>query len=589
MSQQQLATPHAARDEDPDDPHAHTVSAENNTNNVIVYNHDNLAIPNTTTSLTGIPRHTSHLKNAMANHDGGARPKEQRKRKNSSNDKVCKKHSHHKHGDKTSGIKSSGGKTTAPRTPATTTPVITTSRNAGAKTNEPPTHAKYTSNYADVMKVQGLPIPTKQPGIAAALAAAKPAQTEPTTITKSDTQVSDAEEDSTMLANNLAQTHLEPDSGTEALSMSLDETHITHPSEIRAKNIAAIINEKHNKDSVHIDTPRPPPGLAIPHVDHPNKRATDMALYMQSPLATSSDHSGTASYSQSLQLGGPQYPAIPHPSPLDPIPKYYHNKGRQIGTTSTQTSSHPLTFQNTPEEAEPAFHILPEAVGIWRQSRGYFVTAEKCRVRADKLRDWAEEGLVIPWAVGVSRTPYHYLPKDPKVITYLGEKLTLQALQVMKTHAYGVQTEADLKTTQAHALYTSLEAMYGEDPEELLKLTQIIGRMVAKDRQLATTQANKTEAEMRAHPLTPADVYKLRYPSSAPSNETTPTRGRRRRSKSTSRSPRQQAPQKRRRDRSRSNKNRYRSNVRPQPNQAHKSADAKLFSRFQDFLKKDRK
>lgn len=371
------------------------------------------------------------------------------------------------------------------------------------------------------------------------------------------------------------------------------------PHEVRATNIAEKIAEKNIKPAIHFDTPRPPPGRAIPHIDHPSKRATDIDLYMRSPLATSSGETCTASLTQTLYPGGPSPQAFPPPRTLDPISKYFQDNGKKAGAVSTQTSSHPLTFTATPDEQQPAFHILPQALGIWRQSRGCFVTSEKCKVRAEKLRDWAEEGLVVPWAVGTSRTPYHYLPKDQATITHLGEKLTLQALATMKSHAYGIQLEADLKMAQAQALYKSLEAMYVDDPDELLKITQIIARMVAKDHHLATTQANRTEAAMRANPLTPKDVYNLRYPQVSPPTETTNIRGRRRRSQSTSRSPRQQTPRKRQRDNSRDNRRqrdnsrdnrRQRNYVRPQTrHQGTKSADEKLFSRFQQFLRFDKK
>lgn len=503
----------------------------------------------------------------MKNNNGGARPKEQRpqkekKRKHSSStDKVHKKSSHHKHSEK-SEAKINAQSTTAVSMSATS--------------------------------ANDTPLPAGQPGIIAAFAAKQP----PTTtmsVTTIDTDTSDGEEDSTMLANSLASTHLTPtSSAAQTLADSLGGTHITPPQERRALKITEIITEKQGRHKTHVDTPRPPPDLPIPHLPV-GKRATDTNLCMKSPLATSSGDGCTASYTQQLHPGGAQYPAAPLPRIQDSLTKYFQNQEnkKKVGGTGTQTSCHPLTFKDTTDEVQPAFHILPQALGIWRQSRGCFVTSEKCKVRAAKLRDWAEEGLVVPWAVGTSRTPYHYLPKDPATIQHLGERLTIQALDNMKIHAQGIQLEADLKAAQAQALYKSLEAMYDEDPEELLHITDIIARMVSKDHHLALTQANKTEAYMRANPLKPRDVYNLRYPPiPTTTTDNTSARGRRGRSKSSGRSPRQQAPRKRQRGNSRDNK-RCRSNSRrPQRrnhNNDNKTSEQKMFSRFQAFLKYDHK
>lgn len=297
------------------------------------------------------------------------------------------------------------------------------------------------------------------------------------------------------------------------------------------------------------------------------------------------------SYTQALCPGGPQFKAPKATTTFDPIPAYKQSVEKQIGASeATQTSTHQLTFQDTEEETP--FSILPQALNIWRQARSCFVSSEKTKVRAAKLRDWANQGLIVEWAVGSCPTPPHFTIRDEAITNHFGEELRAQACHTMHIHAAGLQQDAELKQAQGQALHKSLENMYVDNQPELHKLTAIITRMVNKDVHYATTQMNKQEASMRAAPFSAQQIYKLRNPPPAPMDPT-PRRERRRGSNQRSRSPRQRSGNARKRQRSRSN-NRQRSQSRPRnqqrrdnrPNQ--KSDEQKMFSRFQQFLKQQR-
>lgn len=293
-------------------------------------------------------------------------------------------------------------------------------------------------------------------------------------------------------------------------------------------------------------------------------------------IGASTSTPAPASYSQQLTRRGPHQTAPKH-SAIDATPSYAANKPATGQAEGTQTSTVNLSFQNT-ETNTPEFSILPQANSIWRQARACFVIHGKARTRAQKLQEWARQGLTPAWAVGTGPTPPHFLPKDATTIARLGELHRQQACNTMRLHAAGLIIDAESKEAEGQALYSTLTNIYEKDPSGLDRLTDIITRMVKKDVANTTTQLNRQEVEMRAAIQHTSDVFALRNPPPRP--EVTGRRNQQRgraqnnRSPRSPRSPSQRRPKRRRsrstprrRSNSRGNSGRRNNNQGQPPNQ----------------------
>lgn len=499
----------------------------------------------TTASLTSM---------ASQLHIDGTRPKDQRiaKRKHSSSDKTVSKRSTSHH------------------------------RGHKAPADARATHGSHRQNT-----------PVKQPSIDAALQAAGLVEKAPNPAGLSKSQqyaqpATAATDVATAVAAGL-QAATAAASAAASTTTSVATTTVTTAPAATTSTAATAVEDTWG---VNIDASMAPPShIKIPIVTRPGARATIQQMTMTSPL-----QNNLAPYSQAIGQSNRQYSAPAFPSSFTPIPNYNTSTPKPTDATeATQTSSHHITFHDPEEQIK--FTIMPQALSIWRQARSSFVGAEKAKIRAAKLQEWATAGLTPDWAIGHGPTPQQFIPHDDATINHVGENLKLHAIQTLHIHATGLMLEAKMKDTQGHALFKSLQALYEQDPEGLHKLTEIIGKYVKNDAHHTLTQLHKQEAAMRASPKSARDLFLVRNPP-PPSPETTAApRRERRRHNSRSRSPYKRGSSSRKRRRSRSNSNPRsnrggRNNSRPrQQQQSNRDSqwEQKQFALLKKFMRNQNK
>lgn len=289
-------------------------------------------------------------------------------------------------------------------------------------------------------------------------------------------------------------------------------------------------------------------------------------------------------YSQQLTHSGPQHKA-PKKVTRAATPSYVSAKKTDKKLTeATQTSTVNLSFHEA--TTEPKFEILPQAENIWRQARACFVAHGKLSIRAEKLQEWAIQGLTPAWAVGTGPTPPHFLPKDSATITRLGDLYRQHACENLQVLTDGLLLEADKKEKEGQALYRSLTDLYDQDPSGLQRLTDIISRMVKKDVINTLTQLNRQEADLRANITCARDIYLMRQPAPRNQDSSGPRNNQRGRSRNTRSPNNTRSPSSRRTKRRRSN-SRPRSNSRNKKSGGRRSPDQVAFSKFKQWLKSE--
>ena len=175
--------------------------------------------------------------------------------------------------------------------------------------------------------------------------------------------------------------------------------------------------------------------------------------------------------------------------------------------------------------------IIASAVSLWKQACSLSVTAKRLRARSSKLVEWAEEGLIPPWAVGESSIPPHFILYDiDSNKQILGSMLVNQGKQFLYELACSHDLSAKAKEDQAQALLQSVKTLYDSDDRGFHQAVDQITDYCKKERESTIRSMDRQTAMLRAMNICAETIFELRCSTPEPDNSgrintPTPSRG----------------------------------------------------------------